>query len=74
MNLFIKQTHRLWKQTYGYKGETWRAWINVEFEINTYILLYIKDKQGPTVKHGELYWILCSNLYGKKNLKNSEYT
>ena len=42
MNLFPKQkeTHRHRKQTYGYQRG---GWINQEFRVNIYTLVYIKQ-------------------------------
>ena len=42
MNLFIRQTHRLRDQTYGYQGEQWEGEIDWEFGIDMYTLLYLK--------------------------------
>ena len=43
MNLFIKQTHRHRKQTYGYQRGKVGEGINWEIGIDIYTLLYIKQ-------------------------------
>ena len=70
MNLFTKQkqTHRLYKQMYGYQRgnvggrDKLGVW---DYHIHTTIYK-IDNQQGPTVQHKELYSVLCNNLYGKR--------
>ena len=51
---------KLWLQRGKRKGKR-----IFEFEINRYTLLYIKEQQGPTIEHRELYSVSYSSLYGK---------
>ena len=47
MNLYTKQkqAHRHRKQIYGYKGEREGGRINLEFWINRYTLLHVKNRK-----------------------------
>lgn len=65
--IYRKQTHRLQKQTYGTKGETWQGEISEEFGINMHTLLYIKQRSNRTTAwHRGLCFILSNNLQGKR--------
>ena len=71
MNLFTKQkqTHRHRKQFYGHQRAKW-GWLNWEFWINRYTLLYIKQiNTGPTVSHREIYSLSCNTCNGKESEK-----
>ena len=78
-NLFAKQkqTHRHRKQTYGTKGEQENAeqgegWINEEFGISKYRLLYIyiDKQQGPDVYSTGNYiqYLVITEKNQKKNI------
>ena len=70
-NLFTKQkqSHRLWKQTYGYqRGRVGRGMDGLKVWVwRIHFIAYGMDGQwGPAVQHRELYSIVCNDLYGKR--------
>ena len=74
MNLFIrqKQTHRHRKQTESSKAKG-REWLNQEFEIKIYTLLYIKQITNKVrLYHTRNYaQYLAINYNGKEPSKGS---
>ena len=71
-----KQIHRHRKQTYGYQRR-WGGWINQEFGINIYILLYIKqitnkDLLYSTGNYTQYFVINYKRKESEKNMYKTE--
>ena len=69
--VFIKQTYKYWKQTYGCHGGNMGQGINqglaIHLQKHSSWYIYITDnQQGSIIEHRQLYEYVCDNLYEKR--------